>query len=76
MKISWSLQLGFQRKASAKRLFYISPTEPVQLETDNSSKIVKAVLLDLSIAFDTLQHQILLRKLQSLYSTTSALEVI
>ena len=45
----------------------------ISLEIGN---IVHAVLLDLSKAFDSLSHQILLKKLQSLHFLPSAIQIV
>ena len=68
------LQFGFRKKVSVEDavLFF---TESVQQEIQDG-KIVHAVLLDLSKAFDSLSHEILLSKLKSLGFSFSAINFI
>ena len=68
------LHFGFRNKVSVEDavLFF---TEPVQQEIQDG-KIVHAVLLELSQAFDSLSHEILLSKLKSLGFSSSAIGFI
>ena len=68
------LQFGFRSKDSAQdAILYFIETIQHEIEIRN---IVNAVLLDLSKAFDSLSHQILLKKLQSLQFSPSATQIV
>ena len=68
------LQFGFRSKFSAQDaiLYFI---EKIQSEIEIGN-IVHAVLLDLSKALDSLSHQILLKKLESLHFSPSATQIV
>ena len=68
------LQFGFRKKVSVEdALLFFS--ESVQ-QVIQDGKIVHAVLLDLSKAFDSLSHEICLSKLKSLGFSSSAINFI
>ena len=68
------LQFGFRSEVSAQDgiLCFI---ETIQHEIEIGN-IVHAVLLDLSKSFDSLSHQILRKKLQSLHFSPSAIQIV
>ena len=68
------LQFRFRKKVSVEDAVLFS-TESVQQEIQDR-KIVHAVLLDLSKAFDSLSHEVVLSKLKSLSFSSSAYRFI
>ena len=68
------LQFGFRSKVSAQdAILYFIETIQHEIEIRN---IVHAVLLDLFKAFDSLSHQVLLKKLESLHFSPSATKIV
>ena len=68
------LQFGFRSKVSAQvAILYFIETIQHEIEIGD---IVHAVLLDLSKAFHSLSHQILLKKLESLHFSPSATQIV
>ena len=71
---SCTLQFGFGLKVSAQDAFlYFIDTIQHEIEI---GKIVNAVLYNLSKAFDSLSHQMLLKKLHSLHFSPSAMHIV
>ena len=68
------LQFGLGSKVSAQDAI-LDFIETIQHEIE-IGKIVHAVLLDLSKAFDSLPHQLLLKKLQSLHFSPSVIQIV
>ena len=67
-------KFGFRSKVSAQdAILYFIETTQHEIEIGN---IVHAVLLDLSKTFDSLSHQILLKKLESLHFSPSATQIV
>ena len=65
------LQFGFRSKVSAQdAILYLFEAIQHEIESGNT------VLFDLSKAFDSLSHQILLKKLQSLHFSPSATQIV
>ena len=67
-----------QNKAETKKMFstgasFIHTTDAF-LKGIDDKKLTACVLLDMSKAFDSVDHQILLRKIQSIGASTSALK--
>ena len=68
------LQFGFRSEVSAQdSILYFIETTQHEIEIEN---IIPAVLLDLSKALDSISHQILLKKLQSLHFLPSAIQIV
>ena len=68
------LQFGFRSKVAAQdAILCFIETIQYEIEIDNT---VHAVLLVISKAFDSLSHQILLKKLQSLHFSPSAIQIV
>ena len=70
--MSFDFGFGSKRFMQDDILYFI---ESIQDEIENGN-IVHAVLLDLSKAFNSLSHQILLKKHQSLHFSTSAIKTV